>query len=90
LAVPFIYLLLPANKVKLPVVAVKVYHAQAESPAPRAVLGMLGVDGRELMRKRFRDDILTLTLPIPLFQRMEEEANDWIFQTPSWKRLVGC
>ena len=63
-------------------------YAQAESPAPRAVLGMLGVDGRELMRKRFRDDILTLTLPLPLFQRMEEEAKDCIFQIPAWKRLA--
>jgi hypothetical protein len=63
-------------------------YAQIESTAPRAVLGMLGVDGRELMRKRFRDDILTLTLPKPLFQRMEEEANDCVFQIPSWKRLV--
>ena len=64
-------------------------YTQAESPAPRAVLGMLGVDGRELMRKRFRDDILTLALPIPLYQRMEEEANDCVFRIPSWKRLVG-
>ena len=65
-------------------------YAQVESSQPRAVLGMLGVDGRELMRKRFRDDILTLTLPIPLFRRMEEEANDCVFQIPSWKRLVDC
>ena len=64
-------------------------YSQAESTDPRAVLGMLGTDGREMMRKRFRDDILTLTLPIPLFQRMEKEANDCIFQIPSWKRLVG-
>ncbi len=64
-------------------------YAQAESTNPRAVLGMLGSDGRELMRKRFRDDILTLTLPIRLFQRMEEEANDCVFQLPSWKGLVG-
>jgi hypothetical protein len=63
-------------------------YAQAESADPRAVLGMLGIDGRELMRRRFRDDILTLTLPLPLFQRLEEEANDCIFQIPSWKRLI--
>jgi hypothetical protein len=64
-------------------------YAEADSVAPRAVLGMLGVDGREVMRKRFRDDILTLTLPTPLFQQMEKEANDCIFQTPSWKALIG-
>lgn len=64
-------------------------YAQAESVDPRAVLGMLDIDGREVMRRRFRDDILTFTLPIPLFQRMEKEADDSVFQIPSWKRLVG-
>ncbi len=64
-------------------------YAEGESVDPRAVLGMLGVDGREMMRKQFRDDTLTLTLPVPLFQRMEEEANDCVFQIPSWKALTG-
>ena len=63
-------------------------YAQAESAEPRAVLGMTGTDGREMMRRRFRDDIVTLTLPEPLFQRMEEEACDCIFQIPSWKKLA--
>ena len=62
-------------------------YAEAESEAPRAVLGMLGVEGRGVMRKRFRDDMLTLTLPLPLFLRMEQEADDCIFQTPSWKKF---
>lgn len=64
-------------------------YAQAELSAPRAILGMLGVDGREIMHKRFRDDTLTLTLPAPLFQCMEQEANDCVLQTPSWKGLTG-
>jgi hypothetical protein len=64
-------------------------YAQTDNDSPRAVMGMLGVDGREVMHKRFRDDILTLTLPIQLFKRMEGEANDCVFQIPSWKRLVG-
>jgi hypothetical protein len=64
-------------------------YAEGDLVAPRAVLGMLGVDGREVMRKRFRDDTLTLTLPAPLLQRMEQEANDCVFQTPSWKDLIG-
>ena len=64
-------------------------YAQAESADPRAVLGMWGIDGREVMRRRFRDDILALTLPMPLFKRMEKEADDSVLQIPSWKRLVG-
>ena len=63
-------------------------YAQADQAEPRAVLGMLGVDGREVMRKRFKDDTLTLTLPAPLYQRMEQEANDCVFQTPSWEKLI--
>ena len=62
-------------------------YDKANADASRAVLGMQGVDGREVMRKRFRDDVLTLTLPFSLFRRMEEEADDCVFQTPSWKDL---
>jgi hypothetical protein len=64
-------------------------YAGAESAIPRALLGMMGSDGREAMRRRFRDDILTLTLPAPLFFQMEQEADDCVFQIPSWKKLVG-
>ncbi len=64
-------------------------YAQADQSDPRAVLGMLSVEGREVMRKRFRDDILTFTLPAPLYHRVEQEAGDSILQTPSWKRLSG-
>jgi hypothetical protein len=63
-------------------------YAEADTGAPRAVLGMLGVDGRKMMRKRFRDDTLTFTLPTPLFERMEQEAHDCVFQTPSWNDLI--
>ena len=51
-------------------------------------MGMLGVEGREVMRKRFRDDILALTLPAPLFLQMEQEADDCIFQIPSWEKFI--
>jgi hypothetical protein len=63
-------------------------YAEGNSPTPRAVLGMTDIDGREAMRKRFRDDVVTLTLPMPLFQRLEKEADDCVFQLPSWQALV--
>lgn len=63
-------------------------YAEAESAAPKAVMGMLGAEGRKVMRKHFRDDILTLTLPAPLFKRMEQEADNCIFQIPSWEKFV--
>ena len=63
-----------------------VYH-QLDAEAPRAVLGMLDVDGRELMRRRFHDDTLTLSIPLSLFLRLEEEAGDSVLQTPGWRKL---
>lgn len=62
--------------------------AQDDRAEPRAVLGMMGLDGRELMRRRFADDVLTLTVPMPLFRRMEAEADDSVLRLPSWERLV--
>jgi hypothetical protein len=62
-------------------------YAQYDAESPRAVLGMLDVDGRELMRKRFHKDTLTLTLPMPLFQRLEREADSSVLQIPGWLKL---
>jgi hypothetical protein len=62
-------------------------YAQYDADPPRAILGMLDVDGRELMRRRFRDDTLTLTIPMPLFLRMEREASGSVLQIPAWSEL---
>jgi hypothetical protein len=62
-------------------------YLQHDAQSPKAVLGMLDVDGRELMHKRYRDDILTLAIPMPLFQRMEREADQSVFQIPGWRKL---
>jgi hypothetical protein len=62
-------------------------YDQYDAEHPRAVLGMVGVDGRELMHRRFRDDTLTLTVPLPLFHRMEKEAGNSVLQIPGWQAL---
>jgi len=64
-------------------------YAEGASEAPRAVLGMMGKEGREAMHKRFRDDIVTLALPLPLFMKMEEEAGDSVLELSSWQTLFG-
>jgi uncharacterized protein (DUF169 family) len=62
---------------------------QNDAESSRAILGMLDVDGRELMRRRFRDDTLTVTVPMSLFLRIEEEAASSVLTTPRWSRLRG-
>jgi len=60
---------------------------QGEATARQAVLGMLDVDGREVMRRRFHDGVMTLALPLPLFHLVEREAHDSVLQTPGYRRL---
>jgi hypothetical protein len=48
---------------------------------------MLDNDGREVMRRRFRDDTLTLTVPMPLYLRLAREATDSVLKTPAWLEL---
>lgn len=72
-----------ADCLRLGCTAYDLYDAEP----PRAVLGMLAVDGRTVMRERFRDDTLTLTIPMPLFLRMEEEAADSVLTIPGWTAL---
>ena len=62
---------------------------QNDLPCPRAVLGMFGIEGRNVMRKRFREDILTLTLPAALYYHVEQEVGDCILQLPSWQKLFN-
>lgn len=62
-------------------------YEQYDSEPPRAVLGMLDVDGREVMRRRFHEDTLTLAIPWSLFLRLEKEAGNSVLQTPGWTEL---
>jgi hypothetical protein len=62
-------------------------YDQYARESPRAVLGMLDVDGREIMHRKFRDDIVSLTIPWPLFETIEREADDSILQLPGWSNL---
>jgi hypothetical protein len=62
-------------------------YDQYDAEPPRAVLGMLDVDGREVMRRKFHEDTLTLTIPMPLFLRMEGEAGSSVLRTPGWDNL---
>lgn len=62
-------------------------YPRPDQEAPRAVLGMLDVDGREVMRRRFNDSTLTVAVPWPLFERMEREAPDSVLELPAWKDL---
>jgi len=61
---------------------------QAESEAPRAVLGLLDLAARIYTRKWIPDEYLTYAVPWKLFLELEEEAKTGVFQSPIWQDLL--
>ena len=65
-----------------------VYH-EARQPHPRAVLGNTDLAARLNVGKAIPENIFTLAVPYSLFQAMEEEAENGVFDGPIWKDLVA-
>lgn len=57
---------------------------EAERGDPRAILGMFDVSARPMVEK----DILTLSMPYPIFLRLVEDASGSFLQTESWKKVL--
>ena len=57
---------------------------EAEKEDPRAVLGMFDVSARPMVEK----DILTLSMPYPIFLRLLEDASGSFLQTESWRKVL--
>jgi len=58
--------------------------SEAEKEQPRAVLGMFDVSARPMVEK----DVLTLSMPYPVFLKLVENATESFLQTESWKKVL--
>jgi uncharacterized protein (DUF169 family) len=63
-------------------------YDDANKEHPRAVLGYTDLAARANVRKTIPANMLTFAVPFSLFEEMEEEAKDGVFDGPIWKRLV--
>ena len=57
---------------------------EAEKGQPRAVLGMFDVSARPMVDR----DILTLSMPYPVFLKLLENVSGSFLQTGSWKKVL--
>ncbi len=57
---------------------------EAEKPDPRAVLGLFDVSARPMVEK----DVLTLSMPYPLFLKLLGNVSGSFLETESWKKVL--
>jgi uncharacterized protein (DUF169 family) len=64
-------------------------YDEAKKEHPRAVLGYTDLAARANVGKTIPADMFTFAVPWKLFQEMEEEARNGVFDGPVWKGLAG-
>jgi len=63
-------------------------YDEAKKEYPRAVLGYTDLSARENVGKTIPANMFTFAVPFSLFEEMEEEAKDGVFDGPIWKGLI--
>jgi hypothetical protein len=64
-------------------------YEEAKKEHPRAVLGYTDLSARENVGKIIPANMFTFAVPFSLFEEMEEEAKDGVFDGPIWKGLMA-
>jgi uncharacterized protein (DUF169 family) len=64
-------------------------YDEAKKEHPRAVLGYTDLSARENVGKTIPANMFTFAVPFSLFEEMEEEAKDGVFDGLIWKGLIG-
>ena len=64
-------------------------YDEAKKKHPRAVLGYTDLSARESVGKTIPAHMFTFAVPFSLFQEMEAEAEDGVFDGPIWKALAS-
>jgi hypothetical protein len=64
-------------------------YDEAKKEQPRAVLGYTDLSARENVGKTIPSHMFTFAVPFSLFEEMEDEAKDGVFDGPIWKGLAA-
>jgi len=64
-------------------------YDEARKECPRAVLGWTDLAARANVGKTIPENMFTFAVPLRLYEEMEEEARDGVFDGPIWQELAG-
>jgi uncharacterized protein (DUF169 family) len=63
-------------------------YDEAKKEHPRAVLGYTDLSARESVGKTIPENMFTFAVPYKLYEELEEEATDGVFDGPIWQGLT--
>lgn len=63
-------------------------YDEAKKEHPRAVLGYTDLSARESIGKTIPESMFTFSVPYKLYEEMEDEAGDGVFDGPIWQGLI--
>lgn len=63
-------------------------YEEAQSEAPRAVVGMMDISARLALRKQLEKDLVTVAVPWKKFVEMEGHAAGSFLERPTWQALM--
>lgn len=63
-------------------------YRELERPQPRALVGMTDISARHNVRAQFGKNILSFTMPWPLFLEMEKNSEGSFLQRQTWHALT--
>ncbi|MFO7875552.1 MAG: DUF169 domain-containing protein [Desulfovermiculus sp.] len=62
-------------------------YAQKERPEPKAVVGLVDISARKHVRKMLQPDLLSFSVPLTMFQEMEENIPGSFLFRETWQAL---
>lgn len=61
---------------------------EAKSKNPRAVAGLVDISARVSLKRQLKDDLMTFTVPMSMFEAMEKNVPGSFLERPSWIELM--
>jgi len=63
-------------------------YREGEQANPRAVVGLVDLSARKNLRRQVGKDRMSFSVPLGMFQRMEQNVEGSFLDRPTWKSLV--
>ena len=64
-------------------------YREADSPRPRAVVGLTDLSARLYLRRQLGGDIMTFAVPKALFEEMEDNVKGSFLERSTWRSLLS-
>lgn len=63
-------------------------YRESKAKKQRAVVGLTDISARLYIRKQLGESLMTLAVPLAMFEEMEENVTGSFLERPTWQKLL--